>query len=580
MYAAWFGLSEPPFAITPDPRYLYLSARHSEALAHLVYALTDSGGFMQLTGEVGTGKTTLVRTLLQRLPEGVDVALVLNPRQSPLEFVRTICEELKVPVGGADSVKDVMDALNRHLLESHSLDRRTVVIVDEAQALPPDVLEQLRLLTNLETATHKLLQIVLVGQPELRDTLARHDLRQLAQRITARWHLEPLDRRETAAYVRHRLEVAGASGQVFSPSALAEVHRATLGVPRLINAICDRALLGAFAQQKREIDGPIVNRAAAEVLGNGNGATKAKAESGASNWGPVLAAFAAAVALGALVGGAFLAGRMTAPSARQAVPAPVPEARGEVARTAAAPVEPTLPAPVTIDQPAPSVADAPAGATPSAPGGAAEVDLSTALAGGWIAADTDSAFTSLFTLWRQRYQPGPEGAACAQAESAKLRCHYLKGNWSALRLLDRPAIITLEDGTGRKFHGVVRGLEAEHVTLQFGSRSLRVPLADVDKLWYGEALILWQLPPHGGDTLRPGYDNEGVRWLRRQLATLRGVDPATVDSSRYDAELKEWVRAFQKDRRFKADGYAGESTFVHLDSALPGSGTPTLSGGG
>ena len=152
MYAAWFGLTEPPFAITPDPRYLYLSARHSEALAHLVYALTDSGGFMQLTGEVGTGKTTLVRTLLQRLPEGVDVALVLNPRQSPIEFVRTICEELKVPVGGLDSAKDLMDALNRHLLESHSLDRRTVVIVDEAQALPPDVLEQLRLLTNLETA--------------------------------------------------------------------------------------------------------------------------------------------------------------------------------------------------------------------------------------------------------------------------------------------------------------------------------------------------------------------------------------------------------------------------------------------
>ena len=449
-----------------------------------------------------------------------------------------------------------------------------MVIVDEAQALPPDVLEQLRLLTNLETSTHKLLQIVLVGQPELRDTLARHDLRQLAQRITARWHLEPLDRRETAAYVRHRLEVAGASGQLFSPSALAEVHRSTLGVPRLINAICDRALLGAFAQQKREIDGPIVNRAAAEVLGNGQTGGKPKAEVSSSSWGPVLAAFAAAVALGALVGGAFLAGRMTAPAVRQTAPAPASAARGEVARTLVVPS--ATPMPATMDAaPVQPIREPLAVATPEP-----AADLATALAGGWIAADTDSAFTSLFTLWRQRYVPGPEGAACAQAESAKLRCHYLKGNWSALRLLDRPAIITLEDGTGRKFHGVVRGLETEHVTLQFGSKSLRVPLGDVDKLWFGEALILWQLPPHGGDTLRPGYDNEGVRWLRRQLATLRGADPASVDSSRYDAELKEWVRAFQKDRRFKADGYAGESTFVHLDSALPGSGTPTLSGGG
>jgi general secretion pathway protein A len=572
MYAAWFGLSEPPFAITPDPRYLYLSARHSEALAHLVYALTDAGGFMQLTGEVGTGKTTLVRTLLQRLPEGVDVALVLNPRQTPQEFVRTICEELKVPLRGLDSLKELMDGLNRHLLESHSLDRRTVVIVDEAQALPPDVLEQLRLLTNLETATHKLLQIVLVGQPELRDTLARHDLRQLAQRITARWHLEPLDRRETAAYVRHRLEVAGANGQLFSPSALAEVHRCALGVPRLINAICDRALLGAYAQQKREIDGPIVQRATAEVLGDGN-TGKPKAAAGGPRWGVVLAAIAAAVALGALVAGAFFAGRVTAPRGDSAAAAP----QGAAAPRAAA-LEPAANAAL----PASSGAEAPVAATPAAPEGAAgvEADLASALAGGWIAADTDSAFTSLFALWHQRYAPGPEGAACAQAAAAALRCHYFKGNWGALRQLDRPAIITLEDAQGRRFHGVVRGLEADHATLQFGSRRLRVPLADVDKLWFGEALILWQLPPHGGDTLRPGYDNEGVRWLRRQLATLRGVDPATADSSRYDAELKEWVRAFQQERRFKADGYAGETTFVHIDSALPGSGTPTLSGGG
>ena len=263
MYAAWFGLTEPPFAITPDPRYLYLSARHSEALAHLVYALTDSGGFMQLTGEVGTGKTTLVRTLLQRLPEGVDVALVLNPRQSPTEFVRTICEELKVLVGGLDSAKDLMDTLNRHLLESHSLDRRTVVIVDEAQALPPDVLEQLRLLTNLETSTHKLLQIVLVGQLNLNRLLKAPQMRQLDQRVSIRYQLRPLSRDEVASYVSHRLTVAGGSASVtFQPKALDMVHRRTQGIPRLINLVCDRALLAAYSGRTNRVSGDMVYQAA------------------------------------------------------------------------------------------------------------------------------------------------------------------------------------------------------------------------------------------------------------------------------------------------------------------------------
>jgi len=247
MYTSFFGLSEKPFAITPDPRYLYLSERHAEALAHLLYGINESGGFIQLTGEVGTGKTTVVRTLLSRVPHHADVAVILNPRVTPVEFLLTICEELGLPVEDADrdSVKQMVDALNRRLLSAHAEGRRIIVIVDEAQNLSADTLEQVRLLTNLETPTQKLLQIILIGQPELRELLDRNDLRQLAQRITGRYHLKPLSREETEGYVRHRLRVAGAAGEIFTPSALREVYRLAAGIPRVVNVTCDRALLGA-----------------------------------------------------------------------------------------------------------------------------------------------------------------------------------------------------------------------------------------------------------------------------------------------------------------------------------------------
>jgi general secretion pathway protein A len=251
MYTSFFGLHEKPFSITPDPRYLFMSERHGEALAHLVYGVTESGGFMQLTGEVGTGKTTLVRTLLlNRMPANADVAVVLNPQLSAREFLVTICEELHLAVPAERG----SDALNRHLLATHAKGRRTILVVDEAQNLAAEVLEQVRLLTNLETARQKLLQIILIGQPELRELLGRNDLRQLAQRITGRYHLEPLSRSETARYIEHRLKVAGALGEIFSVGAKGEVYRLSQGVPRLINVICDRALLGAYAAERRRVD--------------------------------------------------------------------------------------------------------------------------------------------------------------------------------------------------------------------------------------------------------------------------------------------------------------------------------------
>src|SRR6202158_2211257 len=269
MYLSFFGLNEKPFAITPDPRYLYLSERHAEALAHLLYGINESGGFIQLTGEVGTGKTTVVRTLLSRVPHHADVAVILNPRVTPVEFLLTICEELGLAIAEADrnSVKQMVDALNRRLLNAHAEGRRIIVLVDEAQNLSFDVLEQVRLLTNLETPTQKLLQIILIGQPELRELLDRTDLRQLAQRITGRYHLKPLSREETQGYVRHRLRVAGATGEIFTPAALRELHRLSSGIPRVINVCCDRALLGAYTQEQRQLGPALVRRAAGEVYG-------------------------------------------------------------------------------------------------------------------------------------------------------------------------------------------------------------------------------------------------------------------------------------------------------------------------
>src|SRR5579864_9311073 len=232
MYLSFFGLNEKPFAITPDPRYLYLSERHAEALAHLLYGINEAGGFVQLTGEVGTGKTTIVRSLLAQTPENAEIALILNPRMTAPEFLLTICEELGigVPDSALESLKDLVDILSRHLLEAHAGGRRVVLVVDEAQNLSPDVLEQVRLLTNIETNTQKLLQIILIGQPELRELLARNELRQLAQRITGRYHLDPLSREETTAYVRHRLRVAGATTDILSPWALREAFRLSRGV--------------------------------------------------------------------------------------------------------------------------------------------------------------------------------------------------------------------------------------------------------------------------------------------------------------------------------------------------------------
>ena len=266
MYEEYFGLNSKPFKITPDPRYLFMSDRHKEGLAHLLYGVTDSGGFIQLTGEVGTGKTTLVRALLEQLPSKVEIALIMHTQISSREFLLEICNELNIERDG-DSILDIVNTLNIYLLKQHANGKKVILLVDEAQNLTPDVLEQLRLLTNLETEKDKLLQIILIGQPELREVLAKNNLRQLSQRVTARYHLHSLSKPETFLYIEHRLRISGAQSEIFKKNAKREIYNYSSGIPRLINVICDRALLGGYGTGKRKIDKVLVKQAKKEIQG-------------------------------------------------------------------------------------------------------------------------------------------------------------------------------------------------------------------------------------------------------------------------------------------------------------------------
>jgi general secretion pathway protein A len=546
MYLSFFGLNEKPFAITPDPRYLYLSERHAEALAHLLYGINESGGFIQLTGEVGTGKTTVVRTLLSRVPHHADVAVILNPRVTPVEFLLTICEELGLGIADTDrdSVKQMVDALNRRLLAAHAEGRRIIVIVDEAQNLTPEVLEQVRLLTNLETPTQKLLQIILIGQPELRELLDRTELRQLAQRITGRYHLEPLSLEETRGYVRHRLRVAGAGEEIFTASALTAVHRIAAGIPRVINVTCDRALLGAYTQETRKVTPALVRRAAGEVYGR--------------RYMPLWLGWLAA-GLGVLgIAGAAYVGwqtweRQTSPlhgSIGKQPPAPQPDAA--LVGTGQTTVKAPGPAPAT----------------------AATVSINALLAANSASTTDASAFRRLLSLWGTAMADDKD--PCGQAAKAGLSCLEQRGSWAQVRALNRPAILTLTDDQGQRHRVVLSALDNQFATLNLGDHDERVPLDEVSRDWFGEFTVVWKPKTVHIRPLSMGMHGEEVRWLRRSLSALQGAasDPERGDV--YDQELESAVQNFQREHRLNVDGVAGIQTQVVLDTALAEPGSPLL----
>ncbi len=555
MYTSFFGLNEKPFSITPDPRYLFMSERHGEALAHLVYGVTESGGFIQLTGEVGTGKTTLVRTLLlNRMPENADVAVVLNPQLSVIEFLATICEELHIDVPhNKGSIKAQTDALNRHLLEAHAAGRRTILVVDEAQNLAPAVLEQVRLLTNLETAKQKLLQIILIGQPELRDLLARNDLRQLAQRITGRYHLEPLSRDETAHYIEHRLKVAGALGEVFDDGAKKEIFRLSLGVPRLINVISDRALLGAYSLESRRVTRRLIRRAAAEVRG----------QLDKSPWLRPLAAAAGIAGIAIIAASVWSVTRQ--PEAMPLASAEVIAAEPDPVQSSAA-ESPPEEAPQITDEPALDIAEQP----PPEPALDEQLQLAGELTG------TPYALISLFEAWGLEYRSSAKGG-CVQAGEAGLACLYQRGSWTGLRQMDRPAILTLVDNNGDDHEVVLTAIYGDSAELSIGGVRVEHPVEAITSAWFGQYMLLWR--PAGGVAvaLGPGSHSPEVVWLRKSLAAIDSrYASSQVSSDEYDADLEQVVRAFQRDHRLDVDGLAGQQTQIIINSLLAVDGTPRL----
>jgi len=535
MYLSYFQFTEWPFSTTPDPRFVYLSPRHEEAFAHLLYGVKEHGGFVQITGEVGKGKTTICRYFLDRIPANVDVALVLNPMLTPEELLATVCEELGVPhPAEAPSRKVYVDALYGHLLTAHQQGRRTVLIVDEAQDVSAESLEQLRLLTNLETEKQKLLQIVLIGQPELITLLARKDLRQLAQRITARYHLLPFNEADTCAYILHRLRVAGCAAKLFSDPAMRQVHRAARGIPRLINVVCDRALLGAYAQGQARVNVATIRRAAREALGP---------QAGFRIWWR-----SAAVAAGVLLL-AGAAAYVWGLSPRRLLPmgASAPQA-----------------APVAPDPPAGALAatrEPVRGATPLA-----KPRLAAVLADATLTADKASAFRRLLARWHV-VVPESETRPCTVATRTGFECVEMRGTWMVIRRLDLPAVIKLVGGEGKRNYAAVTAIGSETATLEFGDRVVTVPVSDVESRWDGTFAFVWKPPPFVKRVLSPGMRGPDVEWLRRRLDALDGAQ-AAAKSDLYDDELRARVQAFQQKELLEADGIAGVETLARIGARL------------
>jgi len=529
MYKEYFGLKELPFSIAPDPRYLYMSDKHREALAHLVYGIQSDGGFVLLTGEVGTGKTTVCRCLLEQVPEKSDIAFILNPKLSVEELLAVLCDELEIQYPeGNTSIKVFVDRINAYLLDAHARGRKTVLIIEESQNLSADVLEQLRLLTNLETNEHKLLQIILLGQPELKEMLLRPELRQLAQRITARYHLESLSKKEVAAYVSHRLGVAGTRSQLFPPATIEKLFRLSGGVPRLINLLCDRALLGAYVQGQDHVDIRTLTKAAQEVLG------KTTIQDGLFKKMRWVMAGLLLLASAALAASFFNHKTQPVETALSKSVKPVmtgPESQG----------------PDTLTWP-----------------DSLSIHLSKGMA-----------YQTLFKQWNLPYDEKDSGDPCRQVQTHGLRCLTAQGNLNNLLNLNRPAVLTLFDDRGRQFYAALSALHGQTATFVVGTEARTVEVREVEKKWLGDYTLLWRTPPDFRSPLRPGQKGNMVLWLNKQLALIQGRTDQPRKNLLYEGDLIAQLKKFQLSEGLVPDGIVGPQTIIHLNT-FTASGEPLL----
>ena len=532
MYEKYFGLSEKPFAITPNPRFLYLSDKHREGLAHLLYGTDESGSFVLLTGEVGTGKTLLCRSLLEQDPQGVSFALILNPLQTPLELLASICDEFAISYpAGNGSQKVLVDSLNRFLLDEHGKGRQSVVVIDEAQNLDIKTLEQVRLLTNLETGTHKLLKIILIGQPELKTILSRPELRQLAQRITARYHLEPLSLQETTAYVRHHLKVAGAANRIFKPGALRQLQRISKGIPRMINLISDRALTGAYALDREKVDSRLLRKAANELLADTRTSTP--------GWSRQ-----PAIVSGILLAGAGLLFFLLAKNN--------PQANDSTTLTHSVPAK-------FISQ-------------------SDEKSPPKNLLDYLRSSDSASpALNQLFDYWGYDLGNLRGESSCERATEIGLKCLYANGSIEDIRRYNRPVVLELKDDADQVHQVLVAGIQRNSLALKFAPGEQEFERAEIESYWNGDYLLLWRPPPGGAINLQQGQSGPDVVWLKQQLDLAIGAEANSQDhSSLFDEDLRQRIIAFQSNQNLKADGIAGEETLIALATIIGRPDTPLL----
>ncbi len=539
MYYQYFGLSEAPFSIAVNPRYLFMSARHRDALAHLLYGVGAGGGFILLTGEVGTGKTTINRCLLEQLPHDTDIAIILNPALNAVELLATACDELGISYDSdKQTLKTLTDALHRYLLDNHARGRKTVLMIDEAQHLDFDVLEQIRLLTNLETNSEKLLQIILIGQPELAQMLSRPELRQLNQRITARYNLGALNLAETGAYIHHRLQVAGmpADRVIFPPSVVRGVYKRTRGIPRLINVLCDRVMLGAYGRNKHRADLSTLRVAAREVLGE-------EGVEQASKWPWALAGL---VLIGAL---AAWWGIYSTPDDRVTL-APASSANvGVSPATDKMDVAETEPVVKTPEAAEPAQAVKPVSEHP--------------LMQPWVLppGEAETIFWSLHSdrplPERLCEEPDPV-LACVQAEAT---------TWDELASQQRPMLLHVVTPDRFAARVIVLGIEGRQAWVAHSRGVEEIALAELGPYWSGAYQWLWQ-PPQGFERpLSLGDSSEAVTEVADLFARLDG-QPKALASDQFNLPLQQRVMIFQREMGLEADGVVGVQTLLKLNEAL------------
>jgi general secretion pathway protein A len=581
MYKEYFGLKENPFSIAPDPRYFYMSKGHGEALAHLVYGVNTDGGFILLTGEVGTGKTTVCRCLLDHLPANAEVAFILNPKLTVEELLATICDEfgIKYPEGNTSN-KVFVSAINDYLFRAHEEGKRAILIVEEAQHLSIDVLEQIRLLTNLETNQRKLLQIVLLGQPELRRLLVQPQLRQLNQRITVRYHLAPLLKEEIPSYVNHRLSVAGlVRGQLFSKKPLAELYRLTGGIPRLINIICDRALIGTFVQGKDCVDNKTLLTATREVSGKNS-----------HWWSRGVSRLIDIIRDSALIGafqGEYRGGNKTSPTATRTV-------SGKDGRQWFQKV--ILPALAIVffifllatlvslymyharnpqSAPDPIVNNAPQEQqvnTIMSPVPAATLEKPIDITG----ADTKiAAYGALFSQWGLVINPKDHRNPCEQVIEKGLQCVNDKGSLNDLRQMNKPAVLTLVDDKNNKYYATLLSLKDEIATFAIGDEVRTVDIREIYTRWVADYTLFWKAPRQYKNKLDPGSRGPLVVWLDQQLSVVQGRAARPDHKQVFDDMMIKEIREFQMTAGLVPDGIVGARTLICLANSA-GIDGPTL----